>query len=348
MLIILVRVAFVLLAVLIGLTSGNYFYQTWADGLPGWFGGAMGFAVAVTLIAGEHAFRRRFTRSLVAFLIGLGAGLLLSILLLSVLELVLQDEQLRNNIDIPLALVTTYLVMVTVLRNADRFRVVVPFVEFRSDAVVEGTAVLDGAALTDGRLLGLVEAGLLDQRVLIPRSLVSGVEAEATSDNDAAKLRGQRALEVLAELRQSLGDRLLIDETEIPQAKTIGDVVVGLARLEGARIITADRDLRERARAEGLRLLDLNLLAKRLSTALRPGQTIELTIEKAGEEAGQGIGYLDDGSMAVVTGGGDHVGERVPCTVLRLHQTANGRMVFAETRPAAESHRQVSGRFANQ
>ena len=95
-LIILVRVAFVFLAVLIGLTSGQYFYQTWADGLPGWFGGAMGFGVAMTLIAAEHAFRRRFTRSLVAFLVGLGGGLLLSILLLSVLQLRNQRRSLSE------------------------------------------------------------------------------------------------------------------------------------------------------------------------------------------------------------------------------------------------------------
>lgn len=328
MLIILVRIVFVILAVLIGMTSGRYFYAGLE--VPTWFGGAIGFAVAVTLLAAEQAFRRRFNRSLVAFLVGLGGGLLLSYLLLSVVDLVIQDPELRVNIDIPLALVTTYLVLVTVLRNADRFRVVVPFVEFRSEALVEGSAVLDATALTDGRLLGLVEGGVLDQRLLVHRSVVAHCEALAAQEDPAQRARGSRALETLAALRQRLGERLAIDDTEIPQAQDVPAAVLGLVHLEGGRLVTADRGLADRARAERLRVLDLQAVAATLAPLVRPGQGLDVTIEKPGEGADQGIGYLDDGSMVVVTGGRDRVGRTVRCTVLRLHQTANGRMVFAE------------------
>ena len=334
MLILLVRIVFVLLSITVGYTSGRAFYNDWmGSSVPPWFGGAMGFGVAVTLIAAERGFRRHFTRSLVAFLIGLAAGLVLSVLILAVMSFAIQDVDLRNTLDIPVALVTTYLVLVTVLRNADRFRVVVPFVEFRNDGITEGSRVLDRSALTDGRLLGLLRAGLIDQRLFVPRSLLVALESEAASNEAGMSARAQRALETLSELRNAIEDRLIIDETEIPNATTIGDVVLGLARLEGARVITADGDLAERARAEGIRVLDLSDLAESLAVILRPGENLLVTIEKPGEAEGQGVGYLDDGSMVVVTGGGEQVGARVNCTVLRTHKTANGRMVFAEIQP---------------
>jgi len=334
------RVMFVLLAVLVGLTSGRYFYQGWAD-LPQWFGGAMGFAVAITLIAAEIGFRKRFTRSLVAFLVGAGGGLLLSFLVLAVLNLAIQDEQMRRNLDVPLALIITYLVIVTVLRNADRFRVVVPFVEFRSDSVEEGTRVLDGSALADGRILGLHDAGLLDQRLLVPRSLLVYAESQTTSSSEADRVRAQRILEHIRLLRERVSERLIIDNTEIPTAQTHGDVVLGLARLENARLVTADHDLAQRARAEGIQVLDLQLLSGSLAPTVRPGETLQVAIEKRGEADRQGVGYLDDGSMVVVAGAENKLGETVSCTVLRLHQTANGRMIFAELRAATEAQTAV-------
>ncbi|MDA3960435.1 MAG: TRAM domain-containing protein [Planctomycetota bacterium] len=341
MLIILVRILFVIMAVLIGLTSGRYFYAQWANTVPGWFGGAMGFGIAVTLIAAEHAFRRRFTRSLVAFLVGLGAGLALAALLLVVIGLVIQDQELRRNLDIPLALVTVYLVLVTVLHNADRFRVVVPFVEFRSETHDAGSMVLDVSALTDGRLAGLLDAGMLDQRILVPRSVLVHCEGLASGSDAGDQLRAHRALETLAMLRERIGDRLTVDATEIPRAETLGDIIIELTRLEGARLLTSDSDLVERARAEGLAVLDLPMLATSLAPILRAGETISVSIEKAGEGDNQGVGYLDDGSMVVVSGAQDRVGQNVSCTVMRLHQTANGRMVFAEARGTADSERAV-------
>lgn len=331
MLILLVRVVFVLLAVVIGLTSGRAFYEQQMGGsVPAWFGGAMGFAVAVTLIAAEQGFRRRFSRSLVAFLLGLAGGLALSWLMLSVIDLAIQDESLKDNIDVPLVLVATYLVMVTVLRNADRFRVILPFVEFRNEGVIEGGSVLDLSALCDGRFLGLVEAGLLDQRLLVHRGTLLRAEDMTKRSELRDQVRGQRAVSTLARLRDLLGERLLLDTTEIPQASSEHDMVLGLARLEGCRLICADRDLAARARSEGLRALDLHRLAESLATDIRPGQMLDITIEKAGETADQGIGYLGDGSMVVVTGGGSKLGQQLNVCVLRLHRTATGRMIFAE------------------
>jgi uncharacterized protein YacL len=331
MLILLLRVVFVTLATLVGLSSGQHIYRNVFDGaLSPWFGGAMGFSVSITLIAAENAFRRHFTRSLVAFLVGLGAGLALSWLLLAVLHQVIQDENIYNNIDLPMALVTTYLVLVIVLRNADRFRVVVPFVEFRAERLGGGTVVVDAATLADSRLVVLVQTGLLPHRLLVHRRLLMHCEALAAHDDAAQAARGRRALEGLAALRGNPGLRVEIDDSEIPGATTLAEVLIHLARLENARLLAGDAETTSRAAAEDVPFIDLQALAAAFSPIMRPGEVLEVRIDKPGEGRNQGVGYLDDGSMVIVGDGAGRVGQRVRCTVLRLHNTANGRMVFAE------------------
>jgi uncharacterized protein YacL len=331
MLILLLRVVFVTLAILIGLTSGSMVYNSFmGDSLPPWFGGAMGFGIAITLIACEHAFRRRFTRSLVAFLLGLGAGLGLTALLLLVLRMVIQNSELVNNLDLPLALITTYLVLVLVLRNVDNFRVVVPFVEFRAERADAGAVILDGAVLADGRINALVNSGLLPRRLLIHRQVLLALETGTASSDTSLATRSRRALEGLTELRHLPNAQIEIDDTELPNTHSLSDVLMNLVRLENGRLLVADRDIITRARNEGLAVIDIGSLASALSPTRRTGEQLLVSIEKLGDGRDQGIGFLDDGSMVVVTGAASHIGKRVQCTIMRLHQTSNGRMVFAE------------------
>ncbi len=331
MLILLLRLIFVLLAVLIGMTSGQQVFDNLKDwALPPWFGAAMGFSAAVTLIAAENAFRRKFTRSLVAFLIGLGAGLALASLMLTVVHQVIQDKDTYNNLDMPLALVTIYLVLVIVLRHADHFRVVVPFVEFRSERVDDGTLVIDGAALGDSRLVALLRAGLLPQRILVHRRVLMQCEANAASSDSALCARAKRALEGLSELRALPGLRLEIDESEIPNARTLGELLVRLTRLENARLLVGEAESSTSAAAEGVPCIDLTALSAALTPSVRPGEIISVRIEKPGEGKSQGVGYLHDGSMVIVSDAAAAIGQQLRCTVMRLHSTSNGRMVFAD------------------
>jgi uncharacterized protein YacL len=338
MLILVLRVVFVTLATIVGLTSGTTVYRSFLDdALPSWFGGAMGFGVAITLIACESAFRKHFTRSLIAFLIGLGAGLALTALLLVVLRLVIQDENTINNLDLPLALITTYLVLVIVLRNTDNFRVVVPFVEFRSERVDAGATVVDSAILSDGRLIALFQSGLLPRRCIIHRSVLLSLENGLTSTDAATVSKNRRALDAINDLRKITGMQVDIDDSEIPQATTTHDILIRLARLENAKILVADRDLMVRARSENVTVVDIGSLVAALSPTLRVGENISVVIEKVGDGRDQGIGYCDDGSMVVVTGAAQKIGEKISATIIRLHHTSNGRMIFATCAPTNDN-----------
>lgn len=330
MLVLLLRIGFVLLAVMIGGTSGHYFYDRLFDGMPAWFGGAIGFGTAITLIAAEQAFRRRFSRSLVAFLVGLAGGLLLSILLLVVLRLVIQEAELMRNLDLPVALVTTYLVLITVIRGADRMRVIVPFVEFRAERVDGGALVLDPAALGDGRLPALLRAGLDAPRIIVHRRVLEYWQDQAAASEPVARARARRALDGLQALRQPGLPPVEIDDTEIPNAPQLSEAVLRLARLENGRLLTVDRELARRANAEGVPLVDLTAIAAAMTSDIGPGSVIDVLVERAGEGKGQGVGFLDDGSMVVITGAAERIGSRIRAVVKRQHTTANGRMVFAD------------------
>ncbi len=331
MLILLVRVLFVLFATAVGYTNGQYFFHgIFDEALPPWFAASLGFGTAITLIAAEQAFRRRFTRSLVAFVIGLGAGLALTSLLISVMHQVIQNPSLVNNLDVPLALVTVYLVLVTVLRNVDRWRVILPFVELRSEQFDGGVLVVDSTVLGDTRLPALLKTGFFAQRLLVHRDVLNFWEAAASAADPLVQRKAKRALEGLAELRSLAMPSVEIDESEIPNTTNLGDKLVRLCRLEGARLLTSDRDLVRRAHAEDVQVVDLNALANVLSPQIKPGQDLQVLIAKLGEGKGQGIGHLDDGSLVVVGGASERIGEVVTCTVARTHATSNGRMVFAD------------------
>ena len=330
MLILLVRFLFVLFATLIGINNGQVIYRGLFD-LPPWFGGALGFGVAITLIAAEQAFRRRFTRSLVAFLIGSAAGLLLSSLLVAVMRQIMPDRNdPSNTLEIGLTIVTTYLVLITVLRNVDRWRVILPFVELKADQYDGGLLVVDGNMLGDTRLPALLKTGFFAQRLLVHRDVLNFWENESATDDPLRQRKATRALEGLAELRAMGMPPVEIDETEIPHTTGLGDTLIRLCRLEGSRLLTSDRDLTRRCEAEGVQVVDLNALAGVLAPQIKPGQDVQVLVSKPGEGKGQGVGFLEDGSMVVINGAADHLGETITCTVARMHTTSNGRMVFAD------------------
>ncbi len=330
MLILLIRFLFVLFATMVGYSNGQVLYHGLFD-LPPWFGGALGFGIAITLIAAEQAFRRRFTRSLVAFLIGSAAGLLLSSLLVAVLRQVLPaDSDPSNTLDIGLTIITTYLVLITVLRNVDRWRVILPFVELKADQFDGGILVVDGSMLGDTRLPALMKTGFFAQRLLVHRDVLTFWEKEAAQEDPIRQRKATRALEGLTELRAMNLPPVEIDETEIPHSSGLGDTLIRLCRLEGSRLLTSDRDLARRAEAEGIQVVDLNALAQVLAPQLKPGQDIQVLISKPGEGKGQGVGFLEDGSMVVVNNAGENLGQTVTCSIARMHSTSNGRMVFAD------------------
>ena len=335
-----IRLCFVIIATAAANAYGqNYFEET---GFPVWLASAIGFAISVTLIALEQAFRRRFARAVLTVTLGLFGGLLLSSLILNTLDLAIQNPTIRDNIDIPIVLVTCYLAIVTVLHHADRIRIVIPFVEFRSQGPEDGAVVIEQSALTDSRLPFLAQAGLIGHRLLVHQQTIDLCQKLAASDDEISKQQGQRGLTTLAQIKDLGSPLLQIESSEMPRGTEDNLLAMELARLEGARLCSCNATIISRAKTEGIPVIDLAVLTDVLSSGVQPGDSLKVRIDRAGDQKGQGIGYHRDGSMVVVGDADDKVGQEIMVLVKRLHHTAQGRMIFAEEAQAHATRRKTN------
>jgi uncharacterized protein YacL len=198
----------------------------------------------------------------------------------------------------------------------------------------EGTPVsrdfiaLDTSVIIDGRVADVAETGFLLNTLLVPRFVLGELQQIADSADALRRNRGRRGLEVLNQLQQSDVVRVEITDREPPG----GDVdrkLVLLAEELQCPIMTNDYNLNRVAEIQGVTVLNLNELANAVKTLLLPGEQLGIEIIQEGKEYGQGVGYLEDGTMVVVEGGRDHIGETIPVNVTRMLQTVAGRMIFA-------------------
>lgn len=193
--------------------------------------------------------------------------------------------------------------------------------------------ILDANAVIDGRVADVVETHFLSGTLVVPRFVLTELHRLADSEDPLRRARGRRGLDMLARLQEGRTVPVRILDKDVPEIKEIEGKVVKLAREMGARIVTTDFNVNKVASLEGVVVLNINDLSSALKTVVLPGETMPVFVMKEGKEREQGIGYLDDGTMVVVEDGRRAIGKRVEATVTSIHQTSNGRMIFAKARP---------------
>ncbi|HEV8339812.1 MAG TPA: TRAM domain-containing protein [bacterium] len=193
--------------------------------------------------------------------------------------------------------------------------------------------VMDTSVIIDGRIADVCRTGFVEGPLLVPRSVLSELQRIADSADAVRRARGRRGLDMLNRLQKEYPDlRIVDDPAEL--AGNVDDRLIAYARSIGGWIVTNDFNLNKVAELQGVRVLNINELAQALRTVHLPGEELVVLITKDGKEAGQGIGYLDDGTMVVVEGGKRHIGESADVVVTSVLQTVAGRMIFA--RPKAD------------
>jgi uncharacterized protein YacL len=197
----------------------------------------------------------------------------------------------------------------------------------------ETEVVVDTSAIIDGRIADIVDSGFLYHRLLIPHFVLDELQRIADSSDTMRRGRGRRGLEILARLQKDGLTPVEIVADDPVEAGDVDSKLVALARARKAAILTNDFNLNRIADLQSIRVLNVNSLANALKPALLPGDTIRIKVITEGKEAGQGVGYLDDGTMIVVEGGSKLVGRELDVLVTRVLQTVMGRMVFAQVRP---------------
>lgn len=193
--------------------------------------------------------------------------------------------------------------------------------------------VLDTSVIIDGRIAEIVDAGFLDGALVVPQFVLRELQRLADSGDAVRRNRGRRGFEVLERLRKSPNVRLTMPEAE-GGAGPVDDRLVAVAQARGARLLTNDAGLGRLASLAGVAVASLNDLALALKPAVVPGEAMQVHVVREGKEVGQGVGYLDDGTMVVVEGGKRFIGQPLDVVVTSMLQTSAGRMIFS--RPRAE------------
>ena len=235
---------------------------------------------------------------------------------------------LLEGVKVFIGLITCYMGMSLVIQTKDDFRFVIPYVEFAKQIRGNRPTLLDTSVIIDGRVLEIVETQIMQGSLLVPKFVLNELQFIADSADKLKRSRGRRGLEVLQKLKSSRVVDLAIEDAEAEGA-TVDQMLLSRAQAIRARIMTNDYNLNKIAQLRGVDVININDLAKALQPVVLPGEFMNnLTIIKAGEGAGQGVGYLDDGTMIVVENARSKVGQEIDLVVTSMHQTSAGRMIF--------------------
>ncbi|HEV2283485.1 MAG TPA: PIN domain-containing protein [bacterium] len=193
--------------------------------------------------------------------------------------------------------------------------------------------ILDTSAIIDGRIADICRTGFLEGPLLVPRGVLTELQHIADSGDALRRNRGRRGLDVLDTLQRELRIVQVYDDGPAAPGEPVDAQLVRLAASLGGVIVTTDYNLNKVAGLQDIRVLNVNELANAIKPVMLPGEELVVHLIKDGKEAGQGVGYLEDGTMIVVEGGKKHIGETLPTVVTSVLQTVAGRMIFA--RPKA-------------
>ena len=308
------------------------------------FGFALGYVFAPLLFRPLQAVARELQqippKQLVGAAVGLGFGLLLSALL--AIPLAMLPAPFSQFVPFLVAITLAYLGASIGAHDPDTYLRPL-FGLFGNHDSSEETAktpdsayvILDTSVIIDGRVADVAETGFICRSLLVPRFVLTELQQIADSADALRRNRGRRGLEILNQLQRSPAVQVKITERE-PTGGDVDDQLVQLAEELGCPIMTNDYNLNRVAEIQGVEVLNLNELANAVKTLLLPGEELDIEIIQEGKEEGQGVGYLEDGTMVVVEGGRDHIGSRIDITVTRVLQTVAGRMIFAQ--PAGRHH----------
>lgn len=275
--------------------------------------------------------------SLLAGLMGLMAGLIIAALLAFPLSLL--PEPLRNILPFIGVLLFSYLgITVFITRQHDIFAMLRFNLPGKSSSGESGpggmddasrTILLDTSVIIDGRIADIARTGFMIGTLMIPRFVLNELQYIADSPDSLRRQRGRRGMEVLSQLQKNASVPVKISDIDVEGVREVDDKLVILARQLRCPILTNDYNLNRVADLQGVAVLNVNELANAVKSVLLPGEALNVDIIQEGKEAGQGVGYLDDGTMVVVEDGRDHLNETAYVVVTKVLQTAAGRMIFA-------------------
>lgn len=293
------------------------------------------YLTVIPALAALRAVQELSTAEFVTAIIGLFLGLLLGLLLGLPLSALPSPIGTVAPLGISLFLGLA-MVGLTVAKRHDLITAAQSLGIIRS-AAPEGEAavpriLVDTSAIIDGRIADIAESGFLYGILEVPRFVLDEVQRLADSSDSMRRTRGRRGLEILARMRKSGTTPVQVIDEDVPGTSEVDSKLVALAKRNSRAVLTNDLNLNRIADLQGVRVLNVNSLANAVKPALLPGEELRVRVIQPGKDAGQGVAYLDDGTMVVVEGGAKSIDAELDVTVTRVLQTVAGRMVFAHPR----------------
>lgn len=239
-------------------------------------------------------------------------------------------QTIEHYVNMGLSVVTCYLAISFILQTKDDFRFIIPYVEFSKQTKGARQIVIDTSVLIDGRISDIASTGIIESQLIVPRFVVQELQTVADSADKLKRNRGRRGLDTLAELKTNTRIELIDydpsgrHDTKLP----VDEQLLHVAKDLNARVLTNDLNLNKVAAIRGVDVINLNDLANAMKPVVLPGERMVVRLVKPGEEPGQGVGYLDDGTMVVVEQARQYLNEDVEFTVTNTRQTTAGKMIF--------------------
>ncbi len=346
----LVRAVFLFLVSLVALS-----YLKSSANLTSWVIMLGAVVIAFIIITADILLKKKNLGTLSGVMFGLLVGILVSLGLGYLLEqagevflgpsILREYSQLFDGARLLLALMICYVMISFILQTKDDFRFIIPYVEFQRATKGPRPIILDTSVIIDGRIADMASTGIFETTLIVPRFVLVELQTIADSADRLKRSRGRRGLDVLEKLKGLPRIELRFWDgtlTDLPTEEGGGgggvdQKLVLLAQQEKGRIMTNDFNLNKVATLRGVSVINIHQIAETLKPVVLPGENMKVRIVKPGENSGQGVGYLEDGTMVVVEGARDRVGAEVELVVTNMIQNAAGKMIFGRADATARS-----------
>ncbi|MBI5682986.1 MAG: PIN domain-containing protein [Deltaproteobacteria bacterium] len=322
------------LLIIFGSASGYIIAkQILGDNLSAIVGFISGFFISILAIIFEQRVKKTPLRIVIGGAIGLITGLVVSNLIsYTITTQFIESSIPKILIYILVNLLFGYIGLSIGMKKGDDFDGHNIYTLFGEKHETKAIKILDTSVIIDGRIADITDAGFLEGEIIIPQFVLQELQYIADSADGIKRVRGKRGLDVLQRLQKQTNTKVTIIDNDFPSIKEVDAKLIALAKEISARIVTNDSNLSKIAELQGVSVLNINNLANILKPVVLPGEVISIYVLKEGKENGQGVGYLDDGTMVVVDNARKFLGRNMDVVVTSVLQTTGGRMIFSRVK----------------
>jgi len=294
----------------------------------------IGLIVALLVIKVEKEIRKVSLRIIIGGVVGMIIGLIIAFIMgfgLNMVSKIRENQQVVPWIYMLLTVIMGYLGLVLGSKKIEEFNFFLTGSNTETDQ-----RLLDTSVIIDGRIADICDAGFMEGKLIIPRFVLNELQLVADSADSIKRSRGRRGLDVLNRMKKSSTVNIEIVEQDFPKIKGVDGKLVALAKEMNAKLLTNDYNLNKVAELQGVRVINVNELANAMKPVALPGEQMTVKIIREGKEQGQGVGYLDDGTMIIVDNAQKLLNMNVEVIVTSVLQTTAGRMIFSELKETVD------------